>query len=322
MAEGSALTSVRDRLLKDRNALLDLSARNRLLNVPLRTRNARTIEIVDEKAAEVYRLLMEGKSFAFLPGRMLTEEEKAELSEDDTETGGIPQPGEDKTDERGIAARHSDLRLQTRLISEGLQKRLFDIWYDAHTLEEEQGVNILYLAIGLLRWYEAASSDTPRNAPLLLLPVELVRTSAADKFKLKARGEPVSSNLSLQAKMRAEFSLLIEDLPDDDEADVDSYLEDVAETVSAKARWEVLPNAMVLGFFSFAKFLMYRDLDPDTWPEDRAIDQHRIVSGLLKDGFPESEPLIKSDTEKIDPILHPAIMNHVVDADRATWCVE
>jgi hypothetical protein len=30
-------------------------------------------------------------------------------------------------------------------------RRLFDIWYDAQTLEQEQGVNILYLAIGLLR---------------------------------------------------------------------------------------------------------------------------------------------------------------------------
>src|SRR3546814_14095905 len=60
---------------------------------------------------------------------------------------------------RSVAGRHSDLRLQTRLTSEGLQKRLFDIWYDAQTLEQEQGVNILFLAIGLLRWYESDTSD-------------------------------------------------------------------------------------------------------------------------------------------------------------------
>src|SRR3546814_1953393 len=91
-------------------------------------------------------------------------------------------------DARGVAGRHSDLRLQTRLTSEGLQKRLFDIWYDAQTLEQEQGVNILFLAIGLLRWYDSDTSDIPRHAPLVLLPVRLDRSSAADRFQLQATG--------------------------------------------------------------------------------------------------------------------------------------
>lgn len=146
MADIDGLVSIKDRLLKERHALLDLSTRNRLLNTPLRTRNNRAIEIVDEKAPEVFRLLSSGKAMTFLPGAQLTEEERAGLGPDDDVTGGIPQPEDDTLDDRGFSARHSDLRLQTRLTSEGLQKRLFDIWYDAQTLEEEQGVNILFLA--------------------------------------------------------------------------------------------------------------------------------------------------------------------------------
>lgn len=114
--------SIRDQLLADRRNLLDLGTRNRLINVPLRSKNIRTIEVVDEKSVEVYRLLLEGKALTFIPGRQLTELEKAELEEDDTETGGIPQPDEDETDENGVARRHLDTRLQTRLTSEGLQK--------------------------------------------------------------------------------------------------------------------------------------------------------------------------------------------------------
>lgn len=136
MSDTETTTSVRDRLLRDRRSLLDLSTRNRLLNVPMRTRNVRTVELVDERSSQVYRLLQEGKGLSFLPGRNLTDEERAELAEDDVETGGIPQPEDDTSDARGIAKRHSDLKLQTRLTSEGLQKRLFDIWYDARTLEE------------------------------------------------------------------------------------------------------------------------------------------------------------------------------------------
>jgi len=299
-----------ERLLKERHALLDLSTRNRLLNTPLRTRNNRAIEIIDEKAAEVFRLLNDGKAFTFLPGADLP---AGEGEPDDADTAAIPQPGDEAVDARGVAARHSDLKLQTRLTSEGLQKRLFDIWDDARTLESEQGVNILYLAIGLLKWFDSEASDVARHAPLILLPVQLERSSAADRFKLKDRDEPPSPNLTLQAKMKTEFGLVIPDFGDEEDVDPLAYAAAVAETVKPQGRWEVLPDAMVLGFFSFAKFLMYRDLDPDNWP-DKAIERHAMVTALLRDGFPDSPPLIADDAP-VDEAIPAALQHHVVDAD-------
>lgn len=320
MDDTERLVSIRDRLLKERHALLDLSTRNRLLNTPLRTRNNRAIEIVDENAAEVFRLLNSGKALSFIPGVQLSDEERAALDPDDDVTGGIPQPEDEAVDARGVATRHSDLRLQTRLTSEGLQKRLFDIWYDAQTLEEEQGVNILYLALGLLRWFDADTSDIVRHAPLVLLPVRLERSSAADRFKLKWRDEPPSPNLTLQAKMKAEFGLVIEDFRDEDEVDLPAYCARVAETIASKPRWEVLPDAMVLGFFSFAKFLMYRDLDPENWPLEAPIDQREAIVALLRDGFPESPPLIQDDVS-LDDVILPIELHHVVDADSSQTVV-
>ena len=312
--------SIRERLLKERQALLDLSTRNRLLNTPLRTRNNRAIQIVDEKSEEVFRLLTAGKALSFVAGVQLSEAERAELDPDDDVTGGIPQPEDDTTDARGVATRHADLKLQTRLTSEGLQKRLFDIWYDAQTLEQEQGVNVLYLAIGLLRWYDTDTSDAARHAPLILLPVRLDRSSAADRFKLKWREEPPSPNLTLQAKMKSEFGLVVEDFKDEDEVDLAAYCARVAETVSNQKRWEVLPDALVLGFFSFSKFLMYRDLDPDNWPAQGGIDAREIVKALLRDGFPESPPIIADDV-RIDDVIPPLELHHVVDADSSQTVV-
>lgn len=320
MADEEQLVSIRDRLLKERHALLDLSTRNRLLNTPLRTRNNRAIEIVDEKAPEVFRLLSAGRVMTFLPGTDLSQEERNELDPEDDITGGIPQPDDQAVDERGIASRHADTRLQTRLTSEGLQKRLFDIWYDAQTLEEEQGVNILYLSLGLLRWFDADNSDTPRHAPLVLLPVKLERSSAADRFKLKWREESPSPNLTLQAKMKAEFGLVVEDFSNEDEVDLAAYCGRVAETVKSKARWEVLPDAMVLGFFSFAKFLMYRDLDPENWPVDAPIDQREAIAALLRDGFADAPPLIGDDSP-LDQAIPPIELHHVVDADSSQTVV-
>ena len=207
-----------------------------------------------------------------------------------------------------------DRRLQTKMPADALQKRLLDVWYDARTLEEEQGVNILYLAFGLLRWFEDDKSDVERLAPLVLLPVRLERSSAADRFHLASRSEPPSPNLSLQAKMDEEFGLRIDDFGDEDDVDIAAYLAGIAETVSGKARWEVRPDAMVLGFFSFSKFLMYRDLDPDNWPTNGGLDLNSLIKGLLSDGFETPEPIV-ADGANIDPIIQPVATSHVVDAD-------
>jgi hypothetical protein len=105
MSDDGAFLTVRDRLLADRKTLLDLGTRNRLIHIPLRTKNIRAIEIVDEKSSEIFRLLSEGKGFTFLPGRSLSAEEKADLGEGSDETGGIPQPNESETSVRHLVRR-------------------------------------------------------------------------------------------------------------------------------------------------------------------------------------------------------------------------
>jgi Protein of unknown function (DUF4011) len=50
---------------------------------------------------------------------------------------------------------------------------------------EEQGVNTLFLAIGMLRWMEDDSTEEVHRAPLVLIPVELERSSARERFRMK-----------------------------------------------------------------------------------------------------------------------------------------
>src|SRR5262249_8415053 len=176
-------------------------------------------------------------------------------------------PEETMTEDGSPDPRHLDLRLQTRLTSEHLQGRLLSIYYDALTFEQEQGVSVLYLAIGFLVWYESPSSDKARYAPLLLIPVELERQTAASRFHLKYREEDITTNLSLQAKLRAEFGIELPDVPEMDEMSPEAYFDAVSRAIEGRPRWEVLKDDMVVWFFSFAKYLMYRDLDPASWPE-------------------------------------------------------
>ncbi len=74
------------KLDRARTELLDLSARNRLLNVPRFSKAAKTVEVVDERSAEVFRLLVrEAKAFTFLPGRNGTEPQGGKAGDGDAE---------------------------------------------------------------------------------------------------------------------------------------------------------------------------------------------------------------------------------------------
>ncbi|HVB25807.1 MAG TPA: DUF3320 domain-containing protein [Ktedonobacteraceae bacterium] len=303
------MVDVAAQLNSSRQVLLDLSTRNRLLNIPRRSKNTKTIEVIGESSVEVFKLLVkEGKALSFLPVR--------EADGDVPDEDGRDKPSQPEGDGTGDSdsSKRDSRRLQTLLNSEKLQKRQLSLFYDAKTLEEEQGVNILYLAMGVLKWFEDDNSDVERYAPLILVPVSLERGSANEYFKLRWRDEDITANLSLQAKMRAEFGLVIPDLSEDDELDISAYLSAVQKVVSAKKRFEVKENDIVLGFFSFAKFLMYRDLDAANWPEFSKLDTHPLIKGLLGDGFPAVEGMISEDAQ-VDEYLTPTQMLHVVDAD-------
>jgi len=158
---------IESKLERAREELLDLSARNRLLNMPRSSKSAKIIEIVDEKADEVFRLLVnDGRAFTFLPGR--PDRKDGEEESEEIEDAQLAQPADDTdVDERGIARRHVDTKFQTRMTPTGLQKRLLDLYHDARTLEEEQGVNILFLALGTLKWIDPNNKENIRYAPLI-----------------------------------------------------------------------------------------------------------------------------------------------------------
>src|SRR3979411_2818995 len=141
-----------EKLLEEsRRELLDLSTRNRLLSIPLESKSARVIHVRDEKSDVVFRLLVaERKAMGFLPG-VETKSKPLQTEEAGPIVGDLE---EDEIDETTLgASRHVDTKLQTALTSDGLQNRLLALYRDARLIMEEQGVNILYLALGRLKWF-------------------------------------------------------------------------------------------------------------------------------------------------------------------------
>lgn len=311
--------SLQQKLERARTELLDLSARNKLLNIP-RSKTAKLLEIIDERSTEIYRLLVkEGKVFTFLPGREgkkgeLIDDEGIVTDSDDALVDGRLLIFDDDVDPKAISAEHQDTKLQTRLTPQGLQKRLLDLYHDSKTLEEEQGVNILYLTLGTLKWIDPNNKENVRYAPLILIPASLERGTAGERFKLRARQDEIIENLSLGAYLQRTHEILLPSINADEELDLSGYIGEVAQAVKIKPDWSVQENDITLGFFSFAKFLMYRDLDPENWPENDNIIEQPLIQSLMVYGFDERDEGI-SDDVPIDPFISPRDMLHIMDSD-------
>ena len=213
--------------------------------------------------------------------------------------------------------RFTDLTLQTRFGQDRLQKKLLGLAREARTLEEEQGINALYLAVGFMRWFEDDKSEIERFAPLILLPVSLRRNERTSSYDLEIRGEDIATNEPLKHRLADDFGPKLPEIPDYEDWSPSSYLDAVAAAVSAKPRWSIDRDGMQLGFFSFAKLLMVKDLEPDN--ADR-LTEHPILAGLLMNGF-ASEPDDFPDVDRLDALFAPADLIQVVDADASQTLV-
>ena len=171
-----------------RRRLVETGTRNRLVHVNRANTRGNIINIVNERSDDVYSLLSGGTKMRFLALGRDKDEERGEVVLSSAETPDFDE------------GRYTDAQLETRLGPDALQKRLLKIAREAQTAEEESGVNMLYLALGFLAWFEDESSSLPREAPLVLLPVELKRNARTSTFDILARDEDISTNLPLQQR--------------------------------------------------------------------------------------------------------------------------
>lgn len=214
--------------------------------------------------------------------------------------------------------KNKEILLQTNLTGAELQRRLFYINQRARSVMEEQGYNILYLAMGFLRWEDDNGTPGYKEAPLILIPVELERRRVKGSFKLRWTGEDIIPNISLQAKL-IEQGVEIPDfeMPRTQEG-VQEYLNLVDEAISHETDWKVM-DKIFLGFFSFTKFVMYKDLEPESWPEDMPLEENPLIKAIfdpadeeLDPGFQENDADIKLTTQDV---------YHVMDADSSQIAV-
>lgn len=258
------------RLDRWKRKLLDLSLRNRVLNF---RETKKSIPLVCPDLTTLEDVLADNHTFTVMPRPPLLDQQPrdAELIAERTHEDAL-----EAFLNRELASR----RLYSSLTQAELDKRLLETYRAARSAFEESGATTLYLAIGFLAWYETAESETPRLAPIILIPVELERPSVRGSYRLLQTDDDPRINVTLIEKLRTEYGLdapgLDELTTDESGLDVQAILKRFRRLVRDVDRWDVIDEA-TLGLFSFTKFLMWRDL------QDRAdsLMTNRVVKHLV-----------------------------------------
>ena len=264
-------TTASGRIDRWQRKLLDLSLRNRLLNfkdskqvIPFVCPD---ISFLEDRLADQARV------------RIISLPEQNPIGDRD-EKLHFQATGKDLNTEFALAALQRD-ELSSPLAVKDLDSRLIELYRRAQNDLAEGGSNTLFLAVGFLRWKRSADDMKSYRAPLLLVPVKLERKSASSRFYILHHEDEVRFNSTLLELLKKDFDLSLPQfegpLPTDDSGtDVPLVLEMVRRAVREVPGFEVV-NESALSTFSFAKYLMWKDLVDRT----DQLRQSRVVRHLI-----------------------------------------
>ncbi|WP_197992905.1 DUF3320 domain-containing protein [Gimesia aquarii] len=288
--------------------LLDLSLRNRLLNfratkqsVPFYSPDVSLLEdhLSDQKSMKIISLPEHnpmGDRDARLFYQETGEDIDAEFAKDALERHEVP----------------------STLSKTELDNRLTNLYRAARNDLAEGGTNTLFLAVGFLKWKRAPEDEKSYRAPLLLIPVKLVRKSALSAFHLRHHEDEIRFNSTLIQLLKKDFdrdlSQFEADLPTDERGiDVPQVLELMRRAVREIPGFEVI-DEISLSTFSFAKYLMWKDLVDRT----THLKENRVVCHLIDNPDKPFEPGVYTSIPKsteIDQRYQPAELVHPLPAD-------
>ncbi|MDR3104230.1 MAG: DUF3320 domain-containing protein [Yokenella regensburgei] len=264
---------VSDRLVQWQRKLLDLTTRNRLLHMP---ESAKGIRLICANPGHLEDKLAEGKRIRIVPLPDL------EMGGRDAELY-LQQTNENLREEYASQALERG-EVVSPLEKERLESSLIDLFRKSKSDLEEGGANTLFLAVGFLKWKKSAEDPRRYSAPLILLPVQLDRKSALSGVTMRLLEEEPRFNLTLLELLHNDFALTIDgldgELPTDESGiDVDGIWNRVRRAVRDMPGFEVTRD-VVIGTFSFAKYLMWKDLI-DRAPQ---LMQSPLVKYLIERG--------------------------------------
>lgn len=284
--------------------LLDLSLRNNLLNLRV---TQSTIQLISVSLNLFEDALADGAEFQVLPkpGEWVNPLSVSGVYQSVNMADPVVGVLKDELEHKRLRSYHTDGELS---------KALTKLYRASRLSLEENGANTLYLALGFLKWYQSDRSELPRYAPILLLPIEIIRKSAQKGYVIRSREEETLMNITLLEMLRQDFEIVIgglDELPKDESGvDVKRIFNIVRKGIMSQPRWDVEEQAF-LGTFSFSKFIMWNDIhnNADKLKENKIVES--LISGAIS--WDAEESLI--DEINLDQQYSPSDVALPISAD-------
>jgi curved DNA-binding protein CbpA/transcription elongation GreA/GreB family factor len=286
--------SVPEVLRRLQHRLLDLTARNRLLNFKITVGKA--MPLVPGRLDETFRRLT-GPT----PGTI----QMAPVPDPSRDEWVIKNDRTVKPEAKDYAV-HLGLNVQleeteedwddakiarAQYYNEDLAKHFRKIDREARLALEETGANMLFLVLGCLDYTENPGSDKVLSAPLVCVPVKLNQVHLTNQtfFNFSYTGEEIHENLSLRERLKRDHSFTSPDFPEEDDG-VEKYFRQFEKLIEKRPHWKVR-RSMTLALLSFANMLLIRDLEPDNWSDaegNSTLLDHPVIKRIFKGGNGET----------------------------------
>ena len=299
--------SPKSRLDRWQRKLLDLSLRNRLLNFKP---TKKSIALFCPDPAKLEDVLADGKKIRIVPAPDMIDEAGGRSGEIHQARTG------EQLDEAYAEAALERGEVIARFGTKELESRLIELYRTARNDLQEGGANTLFLGIGFLKWKKSENDTRSYRAPLIMVPVTLHRRSARSPVRMSIHEDEPRFNTTLLEMLRQDFKLDIrgfdEELPKDDSGvDVPGIWRKVREEIRDAEGFELVED-VVLGHFSFAKYLMWKDL-VDRTEHLLASDVVRHLMESPRDPFPSE--VVYPDKTRLDEDVKPSDLFTPLPAD-------
>lgn len=285
--------------------LLDLSLRNSLLNF---RPTSSSVRLIAPDLAMLENAVSMGNDM-----QILAAPDDMSLTAADSKT--FEQQSGDTVRLSAIAqSEFENNRLRSYLKQTDLDKTMKKLHRQAKVSLEENGANTLYLALGFLKWFETEKSEQARYAPLVLIPVDLVKKIQQRCYVLRIRDEEIQMNITMLELLRQDFGITInglDPLPSDESGvDLSLVFNTVRQGVMAQKRWDVLEYAF-LGQFSFSRFIMYNDIRN----RSDELKSNKVVASLISGKLQWQPGGLDITPQQLDDKVKPSDMAVPTSAD-------
>lgn len=311
--------------------LLDTTKRNRAIN--FRQTRSSNISIISPNIDDFFKVV-DGRQAEF--ANLFEEDEDDDIDIDETIFDDIDPDEDEFVLAQGIKLPKKDRYSKDELIpviekfnlrkkksgnknyffSDLSRKRQKDVLNNlmkrTRLFMEENAINILYLAVGNLNWYESEESNVVIKSPLFLLPVTIHQQEFDAPYTLGFSETEILLNTSLIKLMDSEFNIDLNFEFNPDEEYYESYTayKNYVLTKFHDKHWYI-DDDINLTVFSFSKINMVKDLEANR----KEIINNELLKMLSGDESKYTDEGRVYSEDELDSLIRPFEYFQALDAD-------